>query len=116
MVIPTLTDQRSIKATIEFVRFIESTKVPYVIIVNNFTQQKKYERTKDAIRDALGEVPILPMKHTTLFERMAGHGQDWQHNIHNQRCMSRLRKTQKLHERLYRQIIEQAGYDAITDD
>lgn len=77
---------------------------------------EKLRTQKDAIRDTLGEVPILPMKHTTLFERMAEHGQDWQHNVHHQRDMSRLRKTQKLHERLYRQIIEQAGYEAITDD
>lgn len=116
VVIPTLTDLRSLKATIDFVRFIESAHVPFVIIVNNFKQQKKYEHVEDVICDALGEVPILPIKHTTLFERIAECGQNWQHNVHHQRGMGRLLKTQKQHEEIYMQMFELAGFYETTDD
>ncbi len=42
IVIPTFTDKRSLKATVDTVNFIQESDKPIVIIVNNFTDNKKH--------------------------------------------------------------------------
>lgn len=115
VVIPTLTDQRSIQATIEFVQFIKGAGVPYVVIINNYTQPKKCERASNALRAALGSIRIFRIKHTTLFERVAEHGCDWLYNVHERRGLARLIKTRDQHDAIYNQILALGGADVADD-
>lgn len=115
VVIPTLTDHRSLQATIDFVQFIAEAGVPFIIIMNNFTQWKKYERACNELRLLLGDVRIFPMKHTTLFERVAEHGRDWLYSVHELWGVARLLKTRDQHDELYREILMHGGYDAATE-
>ncbi|MBE0507527.1 MAG: ParA family protein [Marinospirillum sp.] len=111
VVIPTLTDQRSIQATIDFIQFIKGAGVPYVVIINNYTQQQKCERASNALRAALGTIRIMQIKHTTLFERVAEHGRNWLYNVHERRGLARLIKTRDQHDAIYREILALGGVD-----
>lgn len=105
VVIPTLTDMRSLQATIDTIELILPTGKPFVIIINNFTQEKKYKRAKELLIEIVGEVPIYPLKHTTLFDWVAEYGRDWLVNVHQKRGTVRLLKTRQLHEVLYRLLL-----------
>lgn len=111
VVIPTLTDKRSLQATIDFVQFIKGAGVPYVVIINNYTQPKKCERASNALRAALGPIRIMQIKHTTLFERVAEHGRNWLYNVHERRGLARLIKTRDQHDAIYREILALGGVD-----
>lgn len=111
VVIPTLTDLRSLLATFDFVELVKQAGLPYVIVINKFTQWKKYDEAKLFLRGRLPDAPILGIKFTTLFERVAEHGPDWMENVHNRRGIGRLLKTQEKHEEVYRSILRIGGYD-----
>jgi hypothetical protein len=82
-VIPTLTDKRSLEATIKTVKLVEPKRKPISIIINNFTKQKDFDVANEYLMQQLGELPIFAIKATTLFRRVAQDGADWYKNIHN---------------------------------
>ncbi|MFT7008351.1 MAG: cellulose biosynthesis protein BcsQ [Colwellia sp.] len=73
-VIPTLTDVPSLNGTIITFELLNTQVKPIVIIINNFTKQKKFDDGKLLLQNKLGNVPIFAIRATTLFERIAQHG------------------------------------------
>jgi cellulose biosynthesis protein BcsQ len=104
-VIPTLTDERSLNATVETYNLIEPSQIPIVIIINNFTCSKKHEDAREYLINALGITVILSIRKTTLFERVAKHGQNWLKNVHNDMGEYQLNKTRVAHEEIYDRIV-----------
>lgn len=104
-VIPTLTDHRSLNATVETYRLIEPSNIPIAIVINNYTCEKKREAARDYLINALGLTVIYAIRKTTLFERVAMHGQEWFKNVHNDMGEYQLNKTRIAHEKVYDRIV-----------
>lgn len=104
--IPTLTDARSLQATIDMVNFAKAVNTPIAIIINNFTNQKKFDLARQHLIDALGHLPIFAIRSTTLFERVSRDGRNWLQNIHNDRGEHQLNKTRASHEEIYDAILK----------
>jgi len=115
VVIPTLTDQRSLQATIDTVRLILPSGKPFVVIINNFTQKKKYQRAQMRLREVLGEIPIYGIRHTTLFEWVAEYGREWLITVNHQKGVARLLKTKEQHEKIYRSILQHGAKHAAAN-
>lgn len=108
-VIPTLTDIRSLNGTIKTFELLNIQDKPIVIIINNFTKNKKFNDAKLLLQDKLGNVPIYAIRATTLFERIALHGKDWLANIHNDKGEWQLTKSKLAHELVYEEIARIGG-------
>jgi len=67
IVIPTLTDARSLQGTIDTVNLVKVADKPIAIIINNFTSDTKFKHAKNFLIDALGRLPIFAIRTTTLF-------------------------------------------------
>ena len=116
IVIPTLTDTRSLKATVDTVNFIQESDKPIVIIINNFTDNKKYLKAHAYLKNALTNCPVIySIRTTTLFERVALDGEEWLLNVHHQKGEYQLNKTSKAHHRVYDAIASIGRINAITD-
>lgn len=74
IIIPCNTDQRSLEATVNTHTLMSLTGKPIVIIINNFTKQKKFDEALKFLRERLGRVPAFAIRSTTLFERVARDG------------------------------------------
>jgi len=109
-VIPTLTDARSIKATIETYKLIEPSGIPISIIINHFTKQKKHDEVREYLLEALNYPPIYSIRTTTLFERVATHGEEWYKQVHNDMGEFQLNKSRLAHELVYDAIIADGGF------
>lgn len=105
VVVPTLTDLRSLKGAMDTTKLIRTGGKPVVIIINNFKDQKKCDAAHQYLTDSLGKTPIFTIRSTTLFERVAQHGRKWFQNIHNAKGQHQLNKTRIAHEAVYDQII-----------
>lgn len=102
IVIPTLTDTRSLKATVDTYELMKESGKPIVVIINHFTKQKKCDAAMQFLTDALGnDIPILTLRSTTLFERVSRDGEDWLANIHHNKGEYQLNKTKQAHELVY---------------
>ena len=106
IVIPTLTDIRSLTATIKTVNLVTPMNKPIAIIINNFTKEKKFDEAKAFLTERLGELPIFAIRATTLFDRAAKDGEEWFRNIHNDNGEWQLNKSRLAHEEVYNAIIE----------
>jgi len=109
-IIPTLTDARSLKATIETYKLIEPSGIPIVIIINNFTKQKKHDDAYKYLNEKLNNPPIYSIRTTTLFERVATHGEQWYQEVHNDMGEYQLNKSRLAHELVYDAIIADGGF------
>jgi cellulose biosynthesis protein BcsQ len=104
-VIPTLTDVRSLKGAIQTYELLKVKETPIVIIINNFTSEKKFNAAQEYLLKQLGQVPILAIRKTTLFERFAEHGKAWLANIHNEHGEWQLSNSKKAHDKVYDTIV-----------
>jgi MinD-like ATPase involved in chromosome partitioning or flagellar assembly len=105
IVIPTLTDMRSLEATIKTVKLVESKEKPIAIIINNFSKQKDFDEAELYLTQKLGDIPIFAIKATTLFKRVAKDGPDFYRNIHNDLGEWQLNKSRLAHEQVYNAIL-----------
>ena len=105
IVIPTLTDARSIQGTIDTFNLLKVADKPIAIIINNFTSDTKFKHAKDFLIDALGRLPIFGIRTTTLFERVAKDGSEWFSKVHQVNGEYQLNKTRVAHEQVYDDII-----------
>ena len=105
IVIPTLTDARSLQATIDTFNLVKVANKPIAIIINNYTSETKFKHAKDYLFDALGRLPIFAIRTTTLFERVAKDGSEWFSKIHQVNGEHQLNKTRIAHEQVYDRII-----------
>ncbi len=101
IVIPTFTDLRSLRATLDAVNLFATSGKPIAIIINNYTDQRKFEMAKTYLTDILGPLPIFSIRSTRIFERACRDGRDWLLNIHNNHGEYQLQKTQRAHEEVY---------------
>jgi cellulose biosynthesis protein BcsQ len=106
IVIPTFTDRRSLEATIKTVLLIKPMNKPIAIVINHFTKQKEFDEAVTYLTESLGELPIFPIRTTTLFARVAKDGTDWFKQIHNQHGEWQLNKSRLAHEDVYNAIID----------
>ncbi|MCJ8320964.1 MAG: hypothetical protein HRT52_11700 [Colwellia sp.] len=106
IVIPTLTDIRSLTATISTVDLVSPMNKPIAIIINNFTKKKKFDEAKLFLSERLGDIPIFAIRATTLFDRVANDGEEWFKNIHNNNGEWQLNRSRIAHEEVYNAIIE----------
>jgi len=104
VIIPTLTDARSLKATIETYLLIKNEAKSVIIIINNYQQTSKYEFAHDKLTNALGKLTILDIRSTTLFERVARDGIKWFNNIGHARGEYQLLTTKNIHKDVYETI------------
>lgn len=104
IIIPTLTDARSIQATIETYNLVNPSGKPIVIIINNYSKQKKYDESAQLLNEKLGKVTIYGIRTTTLFERVAKDGREWFKNIHHDKGEYQLNKSRIAHEGVYHAI------------
>lgn len=109
IVVPTLTDVRSLQATIDTVNLVKVANKPIAIIINNFTSETKFKQAKDYLIDALGRLPIFGIRTTTLFERVAKDGSDWFSKVHQIKGEYQLNKTRVAHEQVYAAISALGG-------
>jgi MinD-like ATPase involved in chromosome partitioning or flagellar assembly len=109
-VIPTLMDERSVQATIETYKLLEPSGIPIVIIINNFTKQKKHDEVRKYLIEVLNYPPIYSIRTTTLFERVATHGEQWYKQVHQEMGEHQLNKSRRIHERVYDAIIAYGGF------
>ncbi len=105
VVIPTLTDPRSLQATVDTAKLVADKGKPIAVIINNFTDQRKFEMAKQYLIDRLGPLPIYAIRATTLFERVSRDGKAWLQNIHSHHGEHQLQKTQAGHENVYDAIL-----------
>lgn len=105
IVVPTLTDLRSLKGAVDTVNLVREANVPVAIIINNFKDQRKHNAARQHLIAELDTIPIFAIRSTTLFERVAQHGQKWFKNIHNEKGQHQLNKTRIAHQAVYDQII-----------
>ena len=101
VVIPTLTDPRSLQATVDTYNLVKESGKPVAIIINNFIKQRKHDAAKQFLLSTLGRVPIFAMRSTTLFERVAKDGEQWFSHVHQNNGEYQLNKTRKAHEMIY---------------
>lgn len=104
VIIPTLTDARSLKATIETYLLIQHEAKSIIIIINNYHQTNKYEFAYEKLTNALGKPTILDIRSTTLFERVARDGIKWFNNIGHARGEHQLLTTKNVHKKVYETI------------
>lgn len=104
VIIPTLTDARSLRATIETYLLIKDKAKSIIIIINNYQQAAKYEFAHNTLTNALGKLTILNIRSTTLFERVARDGIKWFNNIGHARGEHQLKTTKAAHKEIYETI------------
>jgi cellulose biosynthesis protein BcsQ len=105
IVIPTLTDARSLQGTIDTVNLVKEANKPIAIIINNFTCERKLNHAKNLLIIALDQFPIFSIRTTTLFERVAKDGSNWFSKVHHNKGEYQLNKTRVAHEKVYDAII-----------
>ncbi len=108
VVIPTLTDERSLEATVETYRLLAPKGKPILIIINNFVDSKKFLYAVNFLNNELNRPNINAIRYSTLFDRIARDGQEWYTNIHHAKGSHQLKKTKKKHELVY-DFIAQLG-------
>ncbi|WP_310438728.1 hypothetical protein [Sulfuricurvum sp.] len=104
VIIPTLTDARSLKATIETYLLIKDEAKSVIIIINNYQQASKYEFAYNTLTTALGKLTLLDVRSSTLFERVARDGIKWFNNIGHARGEHQLKVTKSIHKEMYEAI------------
>lgn len=104
--IPTMTDARSLQGTVDTVNFAKAANKPLAIIINNFTNQKKFDQARQHLIKTLGPLPVFAIRSTTLFERVSRDGRDWLQNVHNDHGEHQLNKTRAAHEAVYDAILK----------
>lgn len=105
IVIPTLTDARSLQGTIDTFNLIKEAGKPTIIVINNFTNESKFNSAKNYLIEALGQLTILGIRTTTLFERVAKDGSEWFSKVHHNKGEYQLNKSRKNHEQVYDVIV-----------
>lgn len=105
IVIPTLTDARSLQGTIDTFNLVKEAGKPTIIVINNFTSESKFNNAKNYLIETLGQLTILGIRSTTLFERVAKDGSEWFSNVHHNKGEYQLNKSRKTHEQVYDSIV-----------
>lgn len=106
IIIPTMTDARSIQATIETFKLVKPSGKRIVIIINNYSKQTKYDEAELILKETLGELDIYGIRTTTLFERVARDGNEWYRRVHSDKGEHQLNKTRVAHELIYNEIVK----------
>ncbi len=104
VVIPTLTDARSVQATVESYKLIQNDAKCIIIIINNYSKNAKFDYAYELLTTELSNPIILDIRTTTLFERVARDGIEWFDNVGHQKGEFKLLQTKELHEDVYRTI------------
>ena len=104
VVIPTLTDVRSLEATIHTYRMIEEEAKTIIIVINNYTKIEKFEFAYEYLCTHLKNPKILDIRSTTLFERVARDGVKWFDHVGHGKGEYQLLKTKEKHNEVYRTI------------
>lgn len=105
IIIPTLTDARSLQGTIDTFNLVKEAGKPTIIVINNFTNESKFNNAKNILIETLGQLTILGIRTTTLFERVAKDGSEWFSNVHHNKGEYQLNKSRKNHEQVYDVIV-----------
>jgi MinD-like ATPase involved in chromosome partitioning or flagellar assembly len=106
VLIPTMSDARSIRGAIETIKFVQTEMTNIFIIVNKVTNDKEFEKIVEQFKPYLATNNIFFMRDTTLFKRIADDGDDWYLNMHNKRGNHMLKKTMQKHNEIYEEIIK----------
>ncbi|MDF1882611.1 ParA family protein [Sulfurimonas sp. SAG-AH-194-C21] len=107
VIIPTLTDARSISATIETIQFVQQAEIENIfIIVNRVANEKEFLEVAAQLSSYIDECSIYMMKNTTLFKHIARDGSKWYQNIHHEKGNYMLQRTKNLHNEIYEEIID----------
>ena len=104
VVIPTLTDARSLRATVETYKLVKPSGKPILIIINNFTEIKAYQYAVGYLNSELNEPKTSTIRSSKLFGRIAKDGLQWYQNIHNEKGCYQLRKSAGKHIIVYNYI------------
>lgn len=106
IVIPTLTDVRSIEGAIKTIEFVEQECNNIFVIVNRVKKEQEYQQCVELLKPYIDVSSIYCMKETTLFQRIAKDGDEWYKNIHHEKGSHQLLKTIAKHEEIYQNIID----------
>lgn len=100
-VVPTLTDDRSLLATVKTYELLLPAGKPILIIINNFSKQKHFEYATQFLNTALENPHISSVRTTTLFQRIARDGESWFSQIRHNKGEYQLKRTMKKHEEIF---------------
>lgn len=104
VVIPTLTDVRSLEATLQTYKLIKGNAKKIIIIINNYSKMDKFEFAYEYLRESTREANILDIRTTTLFERIARDGVAWFENIGHKKGEWQLLRSKAVHLEVFRTI------------
>lgn len=105
IVIPTLCDVRSIEATIQSIKFVDKECSNIFIIVNKVKDEVEYESIVEQLSPYVDEDFIYQMRETTLFKRIAEHGEYFFTKIFKKEGINRLHLTIDRHTCIYDSIL-----------
>lgn len=106
IVIPTLCDARSIEATIQSIKFVDEKCSNIFIIINKVKSEEEYEQAVEQLSPYVYEDFIYEMRETTLFKRIAEHGEDFFLKIFKKEGINRLHLTSAKHSSIFADILE----------
>lgn len=106
IVIPTLCDARSIEATIQSIKFVDEKCSNIFIIINKVKSEEEYEQAVEQLSPYVYEDFIYQMRETTLFKRIAEHGEDFFLKIFKKEGINRLHLTSAKHSSIFDDILE----------
>lgn len=104
VILPTLSDARSLIATIESYKLVQENAKCIIIIINNYSKSSKFDYAYEILTTELNNPIILDIRTTTLFERVARDGIEWFDNIGHKKGEARLVQTKELHDNVYETI------------
>ena len=94
VVIPTLTDMNSIRATIESIQEAKQYVDVVIVVINRVRKRdRKYDTAMEQLQAVLPASHILMMKETTLFYRLAADGATLFENVGHEKGLGQLIRT-----------------------
>ena len=106
VVIPTLCDTRSVEATIQSIKFVKEACHNIFVIVNKVKDEKEYESIVEHLSPYVDEEFIYQMRETTLFKRIAEHGENFFTKIFKKEGINRLHLTIDRHTDIFDSILD----------
>jgi len=110
LIVPTLTDQRSLEATIQFINDAKQYVDTIIVVINRTSMAKKnlkdYEYAKALISTVIPPTHIKLLKESTLYSRIAKHGFSELTEVQNEHGVRALRKAVDYQYQLFNEIDE----------
>ena len=110
LIVPTLTDQRSLDGTIEFIKDAKKFVDTIIVVINRTSTAKKnrkdYEYAKASISEVIPLTHIKLLKESTLYGRIAKDGFSWFTEVHNEDGFRALKKAVEYQFQLFNEIDE----------